>query len=34
MLRSTGLRPRFVDRLAERGIAVPRELFQFHGPTR
>jgi pilus assembly protein CpaF len=27
-LRSTGLRPRFVSRLAERGIAVPPEIFK------
>jgi pilus assembly protein CpaF len=29
MLRSTGLRPRFLDRLAERGIVVPPETFRF-----
>lgn len=32
-LRSTGLRPRFIERLAERGVTVPAELFrsQEHG---
>jgi pilus assembly protein CpaF len=28
-LRSTGLRPHFIERLADRGVSVPRELFQF-----
>jgi pilus assembly protein CpaF len=28
-LRGTGLRPRFVERLADRGIAVPPEIFRF-----
>jgi pilus assembly protein CpaF len=27
-LRSTGLRPRFVERLTDRGIALPRDLFR------
>ena len=26
-LRSTGLRPRFIEKLAERGISVPAEVF-------
>ena len=32
-LRGTGLRPRFVERLADRGIAIPPEIFrlQEHG---
>jgi pilus assembly protein CpaF len=32
-LRATGLRPRFLDRLADRGISVPRETFRLeeHG---
>jgi len=28
-LRGTGLRPRFVERLADRGIPVPPEIFMF-----
>ena len=28
-LRGTGLRPRFVERLADRGIALPPEIFRF-----
>jgi pilus assembly protein CpaF len=28
-LRSTGLRPRFIDTLADRGISVPQGLFSF-----
>jgi len=28
-LRGTGLRPRFVERLADRGIALPPEIFMF-----
>jgi pilus assembly protein CpaF len=30
-LKSTGLRPRFIDKLAERGVAVPREIFATGG---
>jgi pilus assembly protein CpaF len=32
-LRGTGLRPRFVERLADRGISIPPEIFklQEHG---
>jgi len=33
-LRSTGLRPRFIDTLADRGISVPKGLFNFEGPGR
>ena len=33
-LKSTGLRPRFIDKLAERGVSVPREIFAVAGgPT-
>jgi pilus assembly protein CpaF len=31
-LRSTGLRPRFVDRLTDHGIVLPPELFSSGGP--
>ncbi|HET9079769.1 MAG TPA: CpaF family protein [Trebonia sp.] len=34
MLRSTGLRPRFIERLAERGVTVPAELFRPQEPGR
>lgn len=34
VLRSTGLRPRFVERLQDRGIAVPTGLFMFEEPVR
>jgi pilus assembly protein CpaF len=30
-LKSTGLRPRFVDKLAERGVAIAPEVFQLGG---
>jgi pilus assembly protein CpaF len=30
-LKSTGLRPRFVDKIAERGVSVPPELFSLNG---
>jgi pilus assembly protein CpaF len=30
-LKSTGLRPRFVDKIAERGVAVPPEIFALNG---
>ena len=30
-LRSTGLRPRFTDRLVDRGIALPPSLFSSDG---
>ena len=30
-LKSTGLRPRFIDKLAERGVSVPREVFSTGG---
>jgi pilus assembly protein CpaF len=30
-LKSTGLRPRFIDKLAERGVSVPREVFAITG---
>jgi pilus assembly protein CpaF len=30
-LKSTGLRPRFVDKIAERGVSVPPELFALNG---
>jgi pilus assembly protein CpaF len=30
-LKPTGLRPRFVDKIAERGVSVPTELFQNGG---
>jgi pilus assembly protein CpaF len=30
-LKSTGLRPRFIDKLAERGVSVPREIFAMGG---
>jgi pilus assembly protein CpaF len=30
-LKSTGLRPRFIDKLAERGVSVPREIFATGG---
>jgi pilus assembly protein CpaF len=33
-LRSTGLRPHFVERLADRGVTVPREIFQFREHAR
>jgi pilus assembly protein CpaF len=33
-LQSTGLRPHFVERLAERGISLPREIFGFRGYDR
>jgi pilus assembly protein CpaF len=33
-LRPTGLRPRFVERLAERGVMVPNEVFRTQGPGR
>jgi pilus assembly protein CpaF len=33
-LRSTGLRPRFLDRLLDRGIAVPPAIFAFDQPAR
>jgi pilus assembly protein CpaF len=33
-LRSTGLRPRFLDRLADRGISVPPETFRLQGQVR
>jgi pilus assembly protein CpaF len=33
-LRGTGLRPRFAERLAERGISVPPETFKFQGQER
>jgi pilus assembly protein CpaF len=33
-LRSTGLRPRFLDRLLDHGITVPAELFSFTGVPR
>jgi pilus assembly protein CpaF len=32
-LKSTGLRPRFIDKLAERGVSVPREIFATGGPA-
>jgi pilus assembly protein CpaF len=31
VLRSTGLRPRFVDTLADRGVALPAEIFASEG---
>jgi pilus assembly protein CpaF len=30
-LKSTGLRPRFVDKIAERGVSVPAEIFAMNG---
>jgi pilus assembly protein CpaF len=33
-LRSTGLRPRLLDRLADRGISVPPETFGLQGQVR
>jgi pilus assembly protein CpaF len=30
-LKPTGLRPRFIDKIAERGVSVPPELFQMNG---
>jgi len=30
-LKSTGLRPRFVDKIAERGVSVPPEIFALNG---
>jgi pilus assembly protein CpaF len=33
-LRSTGLRPQFAERLADRGIMVPREVFQLQEQAR
>ena len=30
-LKPTGLRPRFVDKIAERGVSVPAELFAANG---
>jgi pilus assembly protein CpaF len=33
-LRGTGLRPRFVERLADRGISVPPEIFRLQGQVR
>jgi pilus assembly protein CpaF len=33
-LRGTGLRPRFAERIAERGIAMPPELFRLPGQGR
>ena len=33
-LRGTGLRPRFLDRLTDQGIAVPPEIFQLREHTR
>jgi pilus assembly protein CpaF len=33
-LRGTGLRPRFVERLAERGISIPPEIFRLQGQDR
>jgi pilus assembly protein CpaF len=30
-LKSTGLRPRFIDKLSERGVSVPREIFATGG---
>jgi len=33
-LRGTGLRPRFVERLADRGISVPPEMFRLPGHGR
>jgi pilus assembly protein CpaF len=33
-LRSTGLRPHFIERLADRGVTVPREIFQLREHTR
>jgi pilus assembly protein CpaF len=33
-LRATGLRPRFVERLAELGISVPAEVFATDGGRR
>ena len=30
-LKSTGLRPRFVDKIAERGVSVPPEIFAMNG---
>jgi len=32
-LKATGLRPRFMERLAERGVAVPAEVFAPGGRT-
>ena len=34
MLRTTGLRPRFIDTLADRGIALPAGLFMSEGYPR
>jgi pilus assembly protein CpaF len=33
-LRSTGLRPRFLDTLADRGVALPPGIFGVEGYTR
>jgi pilus assembly protein CpaF len=33
-LRGTGLRPRFLDRLSDRGIQVPAEIFRIPELTR
>ena len=33
-LRSTGLRPRFAERLADRGVSIPPETFRFHEQSR
>jgi pilus assembly protein CpaF len=30
-LKSTGLRPRFIDKIAERGVSVPNEIFSMNG---
>ncbi len=30
-LKSTGLRPRFVDKIAERGVSIPPEIFALNG---
>jgi pilus assembly protein CpaF len=33
-LRGTGLRPHFAERLADRGVPVPREIFQYREHAR
>jgi pilus assembly protein CpaF len=33
-LKATGLRPRFVDHLAEQGISIPAEVFAPDGGRR